>query len=167
MVNILKVFLRETYAPELLKRRARALRKSTGDISYRSVYERPDRHWTSVFRRGMIRPIKFLLTEPIVQVFALYMAVLYGVLYLTLTSYNPSRYLYPMLVFLYHLDWTAFVKVFTEHYGEDSGIAGLHYLAIALGSTGKHASGRPVYLFLTSLITSWRPNGCPSLRLYL
>ena len=36
--------------------------------------------------RGMFKPIKFLFTEPIVQVFALYMAVLYGVLYLSLTS---------------------------------------------------------------------------------
>ena len=36
--------------------------------------------------RGMIKPIVFLLTEPIVQVFALYMAVLYGILYLTMTS---------------------------------------------------------------------------------
>lgn len=36
--------------------------------------------------RGMVKPIVFLATEPIVQVFALYMAVLYGVLYLSLTS---------------------------------------------------------------------------------
>ncbi len=35
---------------------------------------------------GMIKPIVFLLTEPIVQVFAVYMAVLYGILYLTMTS---------------------------------------------------------------------------------
>lgn len=30
----------------------------------------------------------------------------------------------------------AFVQVFTDLYGENSGIAGVHYLAIALGSTG-------------------------------
>ncbi len=36
--------------------------------------------------QGMIKPLKFLATEPIVQVFALYMAVLYGILYLSLSS---------------------------------------------------------------------------------
>ncbi|KAG5339452.1 hypothetical protein C0989_004188 [Termitomyces sp. Mn162] len=80
------IFLRETYAPELLKRRARMMRKRTGNKRLRSTFERPDRHWTAVIARGMVKPIVFLATEPIVQVFALYMAVLYGVLYLSITS---------------------------------------------------------------------------------
>lgn len=32
---------------------------------------------------------------------------------------------------------SAFVKVFTLQYNEGTGIAGIHYLAIALGSTGE------------------------------
>lgn len=83
-----------------------------------------------------MKPLIFLVTEPIVQVFALYMAVLYGVLYLSLTSERSSVYLvFPRLLTL--LPFPAFVKVFTDQYGENSGIAGIHYLAIALGSTGK------------------------------
>ncbi|KAG6849258.1 hypothetical protein H0H93_009963 [Arthromyces matolae] len=87
------IFLRETYPPELLKQKARAMRKETGNQKLRSTFERPDRHWTTVMVRGMIKPLVFLATEPIVQVFALYMAVLYGVLYLSLTStpFPPSR----------------------------------------------------------------------------
>ncbi|KAK7062635.1 hypothetical protein VNI00_000123 [Paramarasmius palmivorus] len=108
------IFLRETYAPELLKRKARLLRKESGRSNIRSTFEVPDRHWTTVMGRGIIKPIVFLGTEPIVQVFALYMAVLYGVLYLSLTT---------------------FVKVFTDQYDENVGVAGLHYLSIALGST--------------------------------
>lgn len=44
-----------------------------------------------------------------------------------------------MLISLYltSVPFVAFVKVFTEQYGESTGIAGVHYLAIALGSTGK------------------------------
>ncbi|KAJ7920163.1 MFS general substrate transporter [Mycena leptocephala] len=106
--------LRETYAPEILKRKARSVRKSTENVNVRSVFEVSNRSWTTVMRRGMVKPIVFLATEPIVQVFALNMAVLYGVLYLSLTT---------------------FVKVFTIQYNEGPGIAGIHYLAIALGST--------------------------------
>ncbi|ESK91601.1 mfs multidrug [Moniliophthora roreri MCA 2997] len=108
------IFLRETYAPELLKRKARLLRKESGKPNIRSCFEVPDRHWTTVMGCGITKPLVFLGTEPIVQVFALYMAVLYGVLYLSLTT---------------------FVKVYTDQYGENSGVAGMHYLAIALGST--------------------------------
>jgi hypothetical protein len=65
------------------------MRRTTGNQKFRSAFERPDRHWTAIMGRGMIKPIVFLGTEPIVQVFALYMAVLYGVLYLSLTSQLP------------------------------------------------------------------------------
>ncbi|KAI0317964.1 MFS general substrate transporter [Amylostereum chailletii] len=104
--------LRETYGPEILKRRVIKLRKSEKGVLEEPVV--PKRRWTDVLMRGMVKPFVFLATEPIVQVFALYMAVLYGLLYLTLTL---------------------FVEVFTKQYGESSGIAGLHYLSIALGST--------------------------------
>ncbi|KAJ7847612.1 MFS general substrate transporter [Mycena olivaceomarginata] len=123
--------LRETYAPEILKRKARFVRKSTNNVNVRSVFEDSNRSWTTVMRRGMVKPIVFLATEPIVQAFALYMAVLYGVLYLSLTT---------------------FVKVLTIQYNEGPGIAGIHYLAIALGSTvGGQLGARiltRVYLYL-------------------
>ncbi|KAJ6590506.1 MFS general substrate transporter [Mycena vulgaris] len=108
------IFLRETYAPEILKRKARSVRKLTGNSNVHSAFEDSKRSWTTVMGRGMVKPLVFLGTEPIVQVFALYMAVLYGVLYLSLTT---------------------FVKVFTIQYNEGTGLAGIHYLAIALGST--------------------------------
>ena len=81
-----KIFLEETYAPQLLKKKASAIRKATGNQRIRSIFESPDRHWRTVMVRGIVKPIVFLATEPIVQVFGLYMAVLYGVLYLCLTS---------------------------------------------------------------------------------
>ncbi|TFK35100.1 MFS general substrate transporter [Crucibulum laeve] len=141
------IFLRETYAPELLKRKARTLRKITGNQSLRSAFERPDRHWTNVMARGIVKPIIFLGTEPIVQVFAIYMAVLYGVLYLSLTT---------------------FVKVFTEQYGETTGIAGIHYLAIALGSTvGGQVGARVLNVVYRKLKARNGGVGTPEMRLPL
>ncbi|GLB33199.1 putative MFS polyamine transporter [Lyophyllum shimeji] len=141
------IFLRETYAPELLKRKARKMRKATGNQKLRSTFERPDRHWTAIMARGMIKPIVFLATEPIVQVFALYMAVLYGVLYLSLTT---------------------FVKVFTDQYGETIGIAGIHYLAIALGSTvGGQVGARALNAIYRKLKARNGGVGTPEMRLPL
>ncbi|KAG5724432.1 hypothetical protein E4T56_gene15885 [Termitomyces sp. T112] len=141
------IFLRETYAPELLKRRARMMRKRTGNKRLRSTFERPDRHWTAVIARGMVKPIVFLATEPIVQVFALYMAVLYGVLYLSITT---------------------FVEVFTGLYGETSGIAGIHYLAIALGSTfGGQVGARALNSVYRKLKAKNGGVGTPEMRLPL
>ncbi|KAL0948956.1 hypothetical protein HGRIS_009061 [Hohenbuehelia grisea] len=139
------ILLRETYAPELLKRKARTLRKATGNDKLRSPYELPDRRWTSVMGRGMIKPLQFLCVEPIVQVFALYMAVLYGVLYLSLTT---------------------FVKVFTSQYHEVPGIAGLHYLAIALGSTvGGQIGARALNAIYRRLQEKNGGIGTPEMRL--
>ncbi|RDB20254.1 Efflux pump vrtL [Hypsizygus marmoreus] len=141
------IFIRETYAPELLKRKARTLRKVTGNQKLRSAFERPDRHWSAVMARGMIKPLAFLVTEPIVQVFALYMAVLYGVLYLSLTS---------------------FVKVFTHQYGQSTGIAGIHYLAIALGSTvGGQVGARALNVVYRKLKAKNGGIGTPEMRLPL
>lgn len=82
--------------------------------------------------RGMIKPMVFLATEPIVQVFALYMAVLYGVLYVTMTS---TRHRLNYLSYAHYCQ--AFVRVYTDQYGQSMGIAGVHYLAVVLGSTGE------------------------------
>ncbi|KAG7441627.1 MFS general substrate transporter [Guyanagaster necrorhizus] len=141
------IFLEETYVPELQKRKARALRKSTGNVMIRSRFEQPGRHCASVMTQGMIKPLKFLATEPIVQVFALYMAVLYGVLYLSLSS---------------------FVKVYTDQYHENTGISGLHYLAIALGSTvGGQVGARVLNRIYVRLKVKNGGIGTPEMRLPL
>lgn len=100
-----------------------------------SIFEDPNRHWTYVIGHGMIKPLVFLVSEPIVQVFALYMAVLYGVLYLSLTCKRCRQ----MMSVVSINPPVAFVIVLTKQYGETTGIAGIHYLAIALGSTGNLA----------------------------
>ncbi|KAF5390676.1 hypothetical protein D9757_002566 [Collybiopsis confluens] len=140
------VFLRETYGPHILRKKALSLRTSTGK-NYRSAFEDPGQHWSTYMARGMFKPIKFLFTEPIVQVFALYMAVLYGVLYLSLT---------------------AFVDVLTNQYGENLGVAGIHYLAIALGSTvGGQVGARVLNTIYRRLKARNGGVGTPEMRLPL
>jgi hypothetical protein len=75
-------FLRETFAPKLLGVKARKLRKETGNDAWHTEWESPDRTFGKVLRTALIRPFRLLGTQPIVQALALYMAYLYGLMYL-------------------------------------------------------------------------------------
>ncbi|KAG8976550.1 hypothetical protein FRC05_003389 [Tulasnella sp. 425] len=117
------VFLRETYAPKLLSIKTRRLRQETGNPKLRSMYTKPGHvdvydasplQWITIVAKGAMRPLKMLATQPIVQVFAVYQALLYGLMYLTLTT---------------------FAALWTQEYGYSVGIAGLHYIALGIGFT--------------------------------
>jgi len=79
------IFMRETYAPVILQRKAERLRKETGNPLLRSKLD-VGLSPRDYFARGIIRPLKLLFLSPIVIIFALYMAVVYGYLYLMFTS---------------------------------------------------------------------------------
>ena len=66
--------LRETYAPVLLKLKAKKLRKTTGDQSYYTEDEKSEKTLSNLLRMSIIRPFRLLTTQPIVQALALYMA---------------------------------------------------------------------------------------------
>ncbi|CAE6434145.1 unnamed protein product [Rhizoctonia solani] len=109
-------YLKETYAPTILAAKARALRKSTGDESICTAHEFKRRSvptWRFI-ATALLRSIKFLLFDPVMTVMATYMAVMYGTMYLQLTT---------------------FASVWTERYGESIGIAGLNYLFMGAGFT--------------------------------
>lgn len=110
-------FLPETYAPIILKRRAQRLRKDTGDENLQTEIERQGKNATEVLRTALIRPIRLLITQPIVQILALYMGYSFGIMYLTLATF-------PTL-------WTS-----PSYYGESPGIAGLNYISLGLGFVG-------------------------------
>ncbi|KAI0030096.1 MFS general substrate transporter [Vararia minispora EC-137] len=142
--------IRETYGPEILRRRMRKMRKAGPDTEKaKDMIIVPSAHQSigEVMFRGLVRPFVFLVTEPIVQVFALYMAVLYGLLYLTLVH---------------------FVDVYTDQYGETDGIAGMHYLSIALGSTvGGQIGARALNYLYRVLKAKNNGVGTPEMRLPL
>ncbi|KAH3676325.1 hypothetical protein WICPIJ_009135 [Wickerhamomyces pijperi] len=80
------VFLPETHHQTLLTRRAKKLRKLTGDESYRSLKEIKVRKMSEIVNETLKRPL-ILLTEPIVFLITVYMSVIYGLLYMFFFAY--------------------------------------------------------------------------------
>ncbi|KAG9310436.1 MFS polyamine transporter [Chiua virens] len=115
------IFLQETFAPLLLERKAKKIRKSL-DLEkgpyreVRTIFDgNQDRFWQAIFAKSMIRPFALFVREPIIQLLGIYMAYLYGTIYLFLTTI-PS--------------------IFEGIYNQPVGIAGLHYLALGIGLIG-------------------------------
>lgn len=105
--------LPETYAPVLLRRRAEKLSKLTGKI-YRSKIE-VDQGKASLkdsFKVSLSRPWILLFREPIVFLLSLYMAIIYGTLYMM---------------------FAAFPIVYQESRGWNQGVSGLAFLGIMVG----------------------------------
>lgn len=80
--------LPETYSPVLLRNRAQRLSKITGYV-YRSKLEIQGKssHAGQMFRKALSRPFVFLFCEPIVFLMSLYLAIIYGTLYMFFTAY--------------------------------------------------------------------------------
>ncbi|KAB8228158.1 putative phenol monooxygenase [Aspergillus alliaceus] len=115
IIQILGVFfLRETYAPKILRIRAKKMREETGDLSFQTEAERQNKTLPEVLRTALIRPFRLLTTQPIVQALAIYMAYVYGILYLMSSTF-------PVL-------WTS-----PEYYNESIGIGGLNYISLGIG----------------------------------
>ncbi|RAL16787.1 MFS transporter [Aspergillus homomorphus CBS 101889] len=79
--------VRETYAPTILKRRAKKLRKERNDSQYVTEMELDARPMAERMRLILFRPFQLLCLEPIVLFIALYMSVLYGLLYMFFIAY--------------------------------------------------------------------------------
>lgn len=79
-------FCPETHHGTLLKRRAKKLRKLTGDDRYRSLTELKVRNTKQLFEDTLLRPF-VLLSELIVFLITVYMSVIYGLLYMFFFAY--------------------------------------------------------------------------------
>ncbi|KAI5954262.1 NAG4 [Candida jiufengensis] len=80
------VVVPETHHGILLKKRAKKLRKDTGDSRYRSLNEIEVRKFSEVAKVSLLRPF-LLLSELIVFLITIYMAVVYGLLYMFFFAY--------------------------------------------------------------------------------
>lgn len=106
--------LRETYAPVLLARRRARLARETGNAALYTTFERErgEQGLARALSIALRRPFILLGTQPIVQVLALYMMYLYGLMYLMLSTFS---------------------ELWRGVYGLSLGISGLHYLAPGIG----------------------------------
>ncbi|KAL2015071.1 hypothetical protein VTK56DRAFT_6406 [Thermocarpiscus australiensis] len=106
------LFMRETYSPVLLARKARRLRKTTGDDRYRSQHDMHQQPVLTLLRVAVIRPVRMLFTSGILFVLAVNVSIVYGYLYLVFTT----------LTYAYNFQ-----------YGFSSSISGLTFLGIGVG----------------------------------
>ncbi|QRW16511.1 major facilitator superfamily transporter [Rhizoctonia solani] len=76
-------FVPETFAPVLLRRRARELHaESEGKLHYVSKYEKGNKKsFGEIMKINLSRPFVLLFREPIVLLFSIYTALIYGTLY--------------------------------------------------------------------------------------
>ena len=110
---IIGLLVPETYAPLLLKKRAAVLSKKTGKVyKTKTEIERGPVTIGAVFSTALIRPWILLFVEPIVLFLTIYLAIIYGTLYLLFGAY-------PI--------------VFQEYRGWSEGVGGLPFLGILIG----------------------------------
>lgn len=104
--------LPETYAPIILKRKAQRIRKETGDDKYRAPAEMVKLSATGLLKATFFKPFAMLVQEPMLLAMTVYMAFVYGVLYLLFA-------VYPI--------------VFEQGHGFNAGVEGLMFIAFFLG----------------------------------
>lgn len=103
----------ETYAPALLKKKARMLRKKTGNMNLHTIYEISSSETTLEKLKGTVsRPLVLLFTHPMIIGLGSFMAFIYGFLYLMIVT---------------------FPAVFEKTYGFSQSTTGLMYASLGIG----------------------------------
>ncbi|TVY83808.1 putative transporter [Lachnellula suecica] len=105
-------FLEETYPPIILTTKAAEIRRRTKNWGVHSKQEEIEIDFRELLTKNFTRPLRLLVTEPIVLLLSIYMAFIYGLLYLFLTAY-------PI--------------VFQQIHGFSGGIGGLPYFGMIIG----------------------------------
>ncbi|CAO2651323.1 Nn.00g096200.m01.CDS01 [Neocucurbitaria sp. VM-36] len=104
--------LPETYGPTILHRRAAHLRSTTGNKEIHTEYEAREKSIGESLLHAIDRPCRLLITRPIVQLIALFIAYVYGLMYLALSTFQ---------------------SVWVNEYNQRPDIASLNYISLALG----------------------------------
>ncbi|KAI0900991.1 MFS general substrate transporter [Annulohypoxylon nitens] len=81
------LFLRETYPPVILIEKAAELRRRTLNWGIHAKQEEIEVDFKELLQKNFTRPMRLLFGEPIVTLLSIYMAFIYGLLYLFLTAY--------------------------------------------------------------------------------
>ncbi|KAM6505973.1 hypothetical protein FSOLCH5_014151 [Fusarium solani] len=107
------ILVPETYAPVLLRKRAAKLSKMTGKVYVSKIdHDRGKVTLAESFKMALSRPWILLFKEPIVLLLSIYMAIIYGTLYML---------------------FAAFPIVYQQNRGWNQGVGGLSFLGIMVG----------------------------------
>ncbi|KAG1825807.1 major facilitator superfamily domain-containing protein [Suillus subaureus] len=102
----------ETYSPVLLAKKAKEMRKRTGDERYHAAIESQNMTLSQRVETILARPFKVLFREPMLIAITLYMSFVYGCIYLLFEAYPV---------------------VFTKGHNLDAGVSGLVFLPLPIG----------------------------------
>lgn len=80
-------FLQESYAPQILVEKASTLRRQTKNWGIHAKQDEIEIDFRELLEKNFSRPLRMLFTERIVLLVSIYMAFIYGLLYLFLTAY--------------------------------------------------------------------------------
>ena len=103
----------ETYAPVLHQQRAARLRQETGNWALHALLDENRPTAKDIMWKYLLRPVQMLFLEPILLLITLYLAVIYGILYLFFEAFPVS--------FQEVRGWT------------NKGVAGLPFIGILVG----------------------------------
>jgi len=84
-LNVL--FLSESYPPVVLVAKAAELRRRTKNWGIHAKQEEVEVDFQELITKNFSRPIRLLITEPVVLLVTIYMSFIYGLLYCFLTAY--------------------------------------------------------------------------------
>ncbi|GAC97838.1 multidrug transporter [Pseudozyma hubeiensis SY62] len=138
---LLLVFLKETRGSILLTRRASKLRKTTGDQRYKARAELERASVSVLIKNSLTRPLVFLVKEPIVTAFSLWISFTWGFMYMLLSS----------------------IGLITAQHDFTPGETGLVFLAIC----GAALIGNMMNPLQEFLYRRYSPTRGPEARLYL
>lgn len=128
---IFMCILKETYAPALLKKKAKLRRKKEGNDRYWSRYDDKKISFLALLKTNLSRPFVMIVTEPICVFWDLYIAIIYGKELYTISS-NVSNCVLRHSGILY-LCFVAYPIVFTDIRGWSPGLTGLAFTGLAVG----------------------------------
>ncbi|KAF2169147.1 hypothetical protein M409DRAFT_52432 [Zasmidium cellare ATCC 36951] len=112
ILGVVVLFLPETYPQTLLKWKAEHLRAITQDQRYRAYIEIREETLLHRLTHSLYRPFILTAREPIIMIFALYLTVIYIILFTFLDGYT---------------------YVFQDTYGISQGLTGICFVGIIVG----------------------------------
>jgi len=111
-LGLMLLFLYETFAPLALVKKAQKLRQRTGNWAIHADHEKMELDLAAIIRKHLTRPLRMLVTEPIVLLVSMYMSFIYGLVYALLKAYP---------------------YVFSHVFGMPAGTGSLPFLGLLLG----------------------------------
>nr|QFR37083.1 MFS transporter [Cyberlindnera americana] len=110
---ILASLVPETYAPVILKKKAKKLRKETGNPKIMTEQEAQGMSLKELISSCLVRPLYFAISEPVLDLMCFYVCLIYALLY-------AFFFAYPV--------------IFDELYGYDDAFIGLMLIPILIGA---------------------------------